>query len=111
MVMLARTAWGVGEVLDSADARLGRWQPVPASKTSSSAEPIGRSPVKFISLFSHQAVIRCPSAGRRPNETQKSYGKISYLLKLLIAIVASARLLDRGRSPYVDRNKTKQLRG
>src|SRR5438093_13316484 len=61
--MLARNAWGVGAALDS-DARLGRLQPAPASKISSTAEPIKRSPAMFISPLSWQAVIRCPSGGR-----------------------------------------------
>ena len=51
-VMLARTPWGVGAALDSDDARLGRLQPAPASKTSSTAEPIERNPAMFISPFS-----------------------------------------------------------
>jgi hypothetical protein len=62
--MRAVMPWGVGVALDSDDARLGRLQPAPASKTSSTAEPIGRSPAKFISPFSQQAVIRYPSAGK-----------------------------------------------
>src|SRR5438067_11475020 len=62
--MLPRNAWGVGAALDSDDARLGRLQPAPASKISSTAEPIKRSPAMFISPLSWQAVIRCPSGGQ-----------------------------------------------
>src|SRR6266576_2756017 len=51
-VMLARNAWGVDVALDSDDARLGRLQPDPASKTSSTAEPIERSAAMFICPFS-----------------------------------------------------------
>src|SRR5947199_5242986 len=62
--MLARNACGVGAALDSDDAPLGRLQATPATKTSSTAEPIERSPAMFISPFSWQAVIHCPSGGR-----------------------------------------------
>src|SRR5438874_547510 len=44
--------WGVGAALDSDDARLGRLQPAPASKTSSTAEAIERRPAMFISPVS-----------------------------------------------------------
>src|SRR5438477_12967123 len=62
--MLALTPWGVGAAPDSDDARWGRLQPAPASKRSSTAEPIERSPAMFMSPSSSQAVIRCPSGGR-----------------------------------------------
>src|SRR4029450_11870284 len=92
--MLGRNAWGVGAALDSDDACLDRLQPASASKTNSAAKPIERSPAKFISTFSQQAVIRCSiRGGGLPNETQISYRKISRLLKLLIASGASARFL------------------
>jgi hypothetical protein len=50
-VMLARMPWGVGAALDSDDARLDRLQSAPASKTSSTAKPIERSPAMLISPF------------------------------------------------------------
>ena len=57
--MLAPNACGVGAVLDSDDASLDRLQPDPASKTSSTAEPIERSPATFTSAFLLCAVITC----------------------------------------------------
>ena len=57
--MLAPNACGVGAVLDSDDASLDRLQPDPASKTSSTAEPIERSPAMFTPAFLLCAVITC----------------------------------------------------
>src|SRR5262249_20586495 len=57
--MLAPNACGVGAVLDSDDASLDRLQPDPPSKTSSTAEPIGRSPGMFTPAFLLCAVITC----------------------------------------------------
>src|SRR5438445_5249246 len=75
-VMLARTPWGVGAALDSDDAGLGRLQPAPASKTSSTAEPIERSPAMFISplLLASCAPLSIGRA-RRPNEKEISDGR------------------------------------
>jgi hypothetical protein len=51
-VMLARIPCGVGAALESDDSRFGRLQPVPASKTSNTTDPIERIPAWFISSVS-----------------------------------------------------------
>src|SRR5215831_8514287 len=103
--MLALNAFGVGAVLDSDDASLDRLQPDPASKTSSTAEPIERSPATFTSAFLLCAVItRDLRIGWIPPAAYFNFDFKFEVIRVLITCMADGGIRTPGKNTRRERS-------